>query len=302
MTDLPEKLAGHWETPDGAKMAAEYAGMKRDALSFGQYSDMMAATEISMLMRNSPVFEPTLAMAKDRIRWLSVQLFLAQNQLAIFNPPTTIELETIAKTIANWVKGARELGVPAMMTTGTSNIPIDVLERWVMAIRIPVERFTRLPDEKLAGMFSEELQGLVGQSFKPVVEMPEMCEQAALQAMRRVARYSDHLRGVMKMLADNIDLESLVYNARDQEQLGWDGPKVKAVGLAVAEVLAEVKADGGDQPRAGIDAKNNCSSLKGLAAAEAERLCDQPYTFDDGVPYCDTCGLFRASCAAGQHR
>lgn len=28
---------------------------------------------------------------------------------------------------------------------------------------------------------------------------------------------------------------------------------------------------------------------------ERERNCREPYTWDDGVPYCDTCGLYRST-------
>lgn len=112
------------------------------------------------------------------------------------------------------------------------------------------EKFTRLTDEKLASVYSEELHGCLAESFKPVAEMPELAEQAALQALRRIARYADHLRGLMKKLADSADLEALVYHVRDSEQQGWEGPRVAAVGEAVASIKDELKAgpDDGDGP------------------------------------------------------
>lgn len=38
-----------------------------------------------------------------------------------------------------------------------------------------------------------------------------------------------------------------------------------------------------------------CSELP--IVAERERQCTEPFHWDDGVPYCNTCGLFRATIA-----
>jgi hypothetical protein len=76
--ELPALLAGHWETPDGRAMAAEYATQPRSRLCGGQFSDMEVAFKIAMLMRSDTDFEPRLAMAKDRIRWLSTHLAIAR--------------------------------------------------------------------------------------------------------------------------------------------------------------------------------------------------------------------------------
>jgi hypothetical protein len=32
-----------------------------------------------------------------------------------------------------------------------------------------------------------------------------------------------------------------------------------------------------------------------------ERDCRAPWYWDDGVPYCEICGLFRATVASGEH-
>lgn len=40
----------------------------------------------------------------------------------------------------------------------------------------------------------------------------------------------------------------------------------------------------------------DCSALPIVAAREA--ACREPYHWDDGVPYCDKCGLFRSSVRA----
>lgn len=44
--------------------------------------------------------------------------------------------------------------------------------------------------------------------------------------------------------------------------------------------------------------KPNCAAvLFSPEGAAREAACGEPYTWDDGVPYCDTCGLFRGSVA-----
>lgn len=76
---LPEVLPGHWKAKDGHEMALRYATMVRSQLIGGDSTDMLVAFEIASLRRDDDhrIFEPTLAMAKDRIRWLSVQLAIA---------------------------------------------------------------------------------------------------------------------------------------------------------------------------------------------------------------------------------
>lgn len=74
---IPENLPGHWETPDGAEMAKAYASMERINLCGGDKSDMMVAFRTAMIRRDDFDFEAKLTVAKDRIRWLSVQLALA---------------------------------------------------------------------------------------------------------------------------------------------------------------------------------------------------------------------------------
>lgn len=39
--------------------------------------------------------------------------------------------------------------------------------------------------------------------------------------------------------------------------------------------------------------RGKCSAIP--INVDLERQCQEPYHWDDGVPYCDTCGLFRAS-------
>jgi hypothetical protein len=39
----------------------------------------------------------------------------------------------------------------------------------------------------------------------------------------------------------------------------------------------------------------NCAALP--IVAEREQRCREPYHWDDGVPYCDTCGMYRNTIA-----
>jgi len=69
---LPDVLAGHWATPEGLEMARRYAGMHR--------MEVMAQNQTDMEVANAAFMDPSimnLTVAKDRIRWLSVQLALA---------------------------------------------------------------------------------------------------------------------------------------------------------------------------------------------------------------------------------
>lgn len=85
MTDLPCPLPGHWNATDGHAMAMEYALKTREQLCDGGSTDMLVAFEIASLRRDDPpgMFEPTLAAARDRIRWLSVHLAMATQEKAV---------------------------------------------------------------------------------------------------------------------------------------------------------------------------------------------------------------------------
>lgn len=78
MRDLPCPLPGHWNASDGHEMALRYAPKTREQLAGGISTDMLVAFEIASLCRDDHDFEAVLSTAKDRIRWLSVQLALAQ--------------------------------------------------------------------------------------------------------------------------------------------------------------------------------------------------------------------------------
>lgn len=75
---LPDNLPGHWTTPDGAEMAQRYVDIPRHQLFGGDFTDFEAAHRVAMTSRNDLDFEASLALARDRIRWLSVQLAVAK--------------------------------------------------------------------------------------------------------------------------------------------------------------------------------------------------------------------------------
>lgn len=75
---IPDTLPGHWDSAAGAEMAREYAGMTRAQLCGGDLTDSNVAFRTAMLGRNQLDHEAVLTVAKDRIRWLSVQLALSQ--------------------------------------------------------------------------------------------------------------------------------------------------------------------------------------------------------------------------------
>lgn len=73
---LPDTLPGHWMSVAGHEMAQRYAVMDRCELAGGDRTDMEAAYDTAMIMRSDLDHEARLSVAKDRIRWLSVQLAL----------------------------------------------------------------------------------------------------------------------------------------------------------------------------------------------------------------------------------
>ena len=114
--DLPCPLPGHWNATDGHEMAVRYATMTRAELHGGSSTDMMVAFEIAMLCRNDLDFEAVLASARDRIRWLSVQLALARHA----------EM-TEAKIIQAWEEGYLSCAISAPHAAKTKKAAQAVL-------------------------------------------------------------------------------------------------------------------------------------------------------------------------------
>lgn len=96
-TILPDTLAGHWVSVEGAEMARDYAGKTRDQLMGGQFSDMEVAYRTALTHRSDNDFEARLGTAKDRIRWLSAQLALANARVSA---PTRLQVSEALVTLA----------------------------------------------------------------------------------------------------------------------------------------------------------------------------------------------------------
>lgn len=70
-------MSGHWDTFDGAALAREYVGMARADLTHGSLSDFAVANEVFLSSRDALDLIVWQTAAKERIRWLSVQLAIA---------------------------------------------------------------------------------------------------------------------------------------------------------------------------------------------------------------------------------
>ena len=74
---LPDRLPGHWDTNAGLAIAMDYANQTRNDLAHGLMTDMELANRINMADRGDLDLIAWQTAAKERIRWLSVQLALA---------------------------------------------------------------------------------------------------------------------------------------------------------------------------------------------------------------------------------
>lgn len=73
-------VSGHWSSDEGTEMANSYAVMKREDLAYGHKSDLEMANAIYMADRHSLDLLMLQTAAKDRIRWLSAQLAIANSE------------------------------------------------------------------------------------------------------------------------------------------------------------------------------------------------------------------------------
>lgn len=82
MSNLPDALPGHWETAEGFEKAQEYTTKARVDLAYGDKSDLALANAVYLVDRGSLDMLPMQEAAKQRIRWLSVQLAIANEKAA----------------------------------------------------------------------------------------------------------------------------------------------------------------------------------------------------------------------------
>lgn len=75
---LSNVVPGHWETAEGANIAGDYANKYRADLAIGGLTDFALANAVFMADPNSFGIIAWQEAAKQRIRWLSVQLAIAR--------------------------------------------------------------------------------------------------------------------------------------------------------------------------------------------------------------------------------
>ncbi len=78
LAGLPDVAPGHWDTPGGREMAAEYVVKDRSELMMGDMSDLHFANAQFLVSRNSLELIHFQTAAKERIRWLSARLAEAE--------------------------------------------------------------------------------------------------------------------------------------------------------------------------------------------------------------------------------
>jgi hypothetical protein len=76
-----QPMPGHWDTSEGLSIANEYAGKSRADLMMGDRSDFSLANAQYLIDRNDLRLIHFQTAAKERIRWLSVQLAATQSAL-----------------------------------------------------------------------------------------------------------------------------------------------------------------------------------------------------------------------------
>lgn len=119
----------------------------------------------------------------------------------------------------------------------------------------------------------------------------------ALVALTTVFAELDRLGDLIRPIIANphVNIGDLVYKVREACGGSWTHADVLAFGDAVKALEHEYPRHPAPHQRAGIDTTKNCAALFGPSRVLAESKCDQPWTINDGVPYCDTCGLFKSS-------
>ena len=75
---LPDVAPHHWDSPEGREMAAEYSTLLRNQLGHSALSDFALANAVFLVGRDDLRLINFQTSAKERIRWLSVQLVIAK--------------------------------------------------------------------------------------------------------------------------------------------------------------------------------------------------------------------------------
>lgn len=80
MDRLPKIVPGHWDTEEGREIALAYSDTDRSTLAKGELSDLVIANRVFLADRTDLDLIAWQTAAKQRIRWLSVQLALARHR------------------------------------------------------------------------------------------------------------------------------------------------------------------------------------------------------------------------------
>lgn len=77
MIDLPLTVPHHWDSPEGREIAVEYSTLLRNQIGHSALSDFALANAVFLVGRDDLRLINFQTSAKERIRWLSVQLAIA---------------------------------------------------------------------------------------------------------------------------------------------------------------------------------------------------------------------------------
>lgn len=107
-TEVPETAAGHWDTAEGREMAIEYADKPKSWLIMSEVSDFALANAQYLVGRDSLELIHYQTAAKERIRWLSVRLAIAEAALE-GRAIEAAEADLLGKALEAARKAKREL-------------------------------------------------------------------------------------------------------------------------------------------------------------------------------------------------
>lgn len=79
---LPDKLESHWSSSEAKEVGEEYLKHTREWLTRGDLPDFELANAVFMASRHDLSLIVYQTAAKERIRWLSVQLAAALQKIA----------------------------------------------------------------------------------------------------------------------------------------------------------------------------------------------------------------------------
>lgn len=115
-TAVPEIAPGHWDTAEGREIAVEYADKPRTWLTKGNVSDFALANAQFLVSRDSLELIHYQTAAKERIRWLSARLAVAEAALSVSAAEGDLlgDCLKLIADIAEWENGCNPAGYGGM--------------------------------------------------------------------------------------------------------------------------------------------------------------------------------------------